>query len=93
MKDMKNILIAGEGGQGVQLIGQILAYAADKQGKFASYIPNFGIEQRGGVSLAYVKISVTPISYPKFRYSDILVCLSDRAIKRTQNYIDDNTTG
>jgi 2-oxoglutarate ferredoxin oxidoreductase subunit gamma len=89
--DPTNILLAGEGGQGVQLIGQILAYAAEKQKKFASYIPNFGVEQRGGVSLAYVKISKAPIPYPKFRYADILVVLSDRAIKRTQNYIDDET--
>lgn len=89
--DPTNIMLAGEGGQGVQLIAQILAYAAEKQGKYASYIPNFGVEQRGGVSVAYVKISKSPITYPKFRYADILVVLSDRAVKRTQNYIDDNT--
>lgn len=89
--DPTKILLAGEGGQGVQLIGQILAYAAEKDGRYASYIPNFGVEQRGGISLAYVKISRSPITYPKFRYADILIVLSDRAIKRTQNYIDDNT--
>jgi len=89
--DPTKIMLAGEGGQGVQLIAQILAYAAERDGKYASYIPNFGVEQRGGVSVAFVKISKSPITYPKFRYADILVVLSDRAIKRTQNYIDNNT--
>lgn len=89
--DPTKILLAGEGGQGVQLIAQILAYAAEKDGRYASYIPNFGVEQRGGVSIAYVKISKQPITYPKFRYADILVVLSDRAVKRTQKYIDDET--
>ena len=90
--DPTKIMLAGEGGQGVQLIAQILAYAAEKDGKYASYIPNFGVEQRGGVSVSYVKISKSPIIYPKFRYADIMVILSDRAVKRTQNYIDDDTT-
>src|SRR4030042_6156516 len=89
--DPTKILLAGEGGQGVQLIAQILAYAAEKDGKYASYIPNFGVEQRGGVSVAFVKISKSPITYPKFRYADILVVLSDRAVKRTQQYINDDT--
>lgn len=90
-QDPTNIMLAGEGGQGVQLIAQILAYAAEKDGKYASYIPNFGVEQRGGVSVAYVKISSSPIPYPKFNHADILVVLSDRAIKRTQKFIDDDT--
>jgi 2-oxoglutarate ferredoxin oxidoreductase subunit gamma len=48
------IALAGEGGQGVQSIAEILAEAANEGGKNALYIPNFGVEQRGGVSIAFV---------------------------------------
>ena len=85
------ILLAGEGGQGIQTIGQILNSAAAKQGLYSSYLPNFGVEQRGGVSLAYVKISETPILYPKFATSDILAIAVSRAIPRIENHLGKTT--
>lgn len=98
MSDVTKITIAGEGGQGVQSIAEILAEAANQQGKYALYIPNFGVEQRGGVSIAYVQISDEKIGSPKFTTADILVPLSPRAVKRTQQqagketiYIYDNS--
>jgi 2-oxoglutarate ferredoxin oxidoreductase subunit gamma len=85
------ILFAGEGGQGVQVIAEILAKAAIKQGKEATYIPNFGVEQRGGVSLAFVVIDDQPIVYPKFEKADILAVLSDRSWERIESYLDSKT--
>jgi 2-oxoglutarate ferredoxin oxidoreductase subunit gamma len=84
------ILFAGEGGQGVQLAAEILAHAAFLEGKGASLIPNFGVEQRGGVSLAFIIID-RDVSYPKFEKADILAVFCDRAIKRVQRYIDRST--
>ena len=46
MAKVVKIALAGEGGQGVQSIAEILAEAANEQGKQALYIPNFGVEQR-----------------------------------------------
>lgn len=77
------IAIAGEGGQGVQMIAEILAEAANQMGKNAIYIPNFGVEQRGGVSIAFVQISDGPIGAPKFVEADILIPVSPRAVDRT----------
>lgn len=85
------VLFAGEGGQGVQVIAEILAQAAIKQGKKATYIPNFGVEQRGGVSLAFVVIDDQPVVYPKFEKADILAVLSDRSWERVESYIDSKT--
>ena len=45
------IVLAGEGGQGVQSIAKILVEAGYEAGKQVLYIPNFGVEQRGGVSV------------------------------------------
>lgn len=80
------ILIAGEGGQGVQTAAKILAKAAFIEGKNVLYIPNFGVEQRGGVSIAFVVIDKNPISYPKFEKADILVVLSSKIKDRVQRY-------
>ncbi|MEW6624992.1 MAG: 2-oxoacid:acceptor oxidoreductase family protein [Bacillota bacterium] len=91
MAKVVKIALAGEGGQGVQSVANILVEAAYEEGKEALYIPNFGVEQRGGVSVAYVQISDGYIGSPKFKFADIIIALSDRAVRRTQKYIDENT--
>jgi len=88
---MQRILIAGEGGQGVQLIAEVLARAAVKIGKKATYIPNFGVEQRGGVSLAFVILDERSISYPKFLKADYLVVMTERAKKRVESFQTSDT--
>lgn len=85
------IVLAGEGGQGVQSVANILVEAAYEEGKEALYIPNFGVEQRGGVSIAYVQISEEPIGSPKFKFADIIIALSDRAVRRTRKYVNEDT--
>jgi len=85
------ILLAGEGGQGVQAMAQILQNAAYQTGLKTMYIPNYGVEQRGGVSLAYLQISTLPIPYPKFKTADILVLMCERAIFRVKPYQDSQT--
>lgn len=82
------VALGGEGGQGVQSVAKILVEAAYKEGKHVIYIPNFGIEQRGGVSIAFSQISDEPIGEAKFAKADIVIMLSDRAIERCAQYVD-----
>lgn len=85
------IVLAGEGGHGVQSVAKILvesAYVADKN---VLYIPNFGVEQRGGVSIAFCQVADEEIGEPRFSKGDIVVMLSDRAIDRCSCYVDENT--
>ena len=86
------IVLAGEGGQGVQSIAKILVEAGYGADKNILYIPNFGVEQRGGVSIAFCQISDTEIGEPRFSKGDIVMMLSDRAIDRCACYVDENTT-
>lgn len=81
------ILLAGDGGQGVQTIAQILAQAAFKAGKEVSLIPNYGLEQRGGMSLAYLQISDQSIVYPRFTEPDYLALMSEQARPRITQYL------
>ncbi|KAF1085871.1 NADH-dependent phenylglyoxylate dehydrogenase subunit gamma [Sporotomaculum syntrophicum] len=85
------IILAGEGGQGVQSVAEIIAEAANEEGREALYIPNFGVEQRGGVSVAYLQIGDEPIGAPKFLTGDIVIALSDRAVRRTKQYAGPDT--
>lgn len=85
------ILVAGEGGQGVQTVAKVVSQAAINSGKEATYIPSFGVEQRGGVSLGYVQIDNSPIPYPRFESADILLIFCDRAIPVIKDYINDET--
>lgn len=85
------IVIAGEGGQGVQSIGELLAEAAFQCGKQAIYIPNFGVEQRGGASIAFVQIADGEIGAPKFQWADLLTVLSKRSAERTKGYLRPGT--
>ncbi len=85
------VVAAGEGGQGVQAMAETLALAAYRAGLNALYIPNFGIEQRGGVSLALVQVSERAIGAPKFRTASLVVALSPRSLERTAGYLGPET--
>jgi len=87
-----NILFAGEGGQGVQAIAQILAKSAFVEGYSTLYIPNFGVEQRGGVSLAFLVIEKNNLAcYPKFEKADIAAIFAQRSAERVRRYISPKT--
>lgn len=78
------LLLSGDGGQGIQLLADIICVAAFQNNFHISFIPNYGLEQRGGVSLAYLKISDQKIGYPRFNKPDILLILSEQARERTK---------
>lgn len=81
------ILIAGDGGQGVQTIAQILSQAAFQSNYQVSLIPNYGLEQRGGMSLAYLQISDQQIAYPRFSRPDYLFLMSKQVRPRVEQYL------
>lgn len=58
------IIIAGFGGQGVMVMGQLLAYAAMRQGLEVTWMPSYGPEQRGGTANCTVVISPGDIASP-----------------------------
>jgi len=86
------IALAGEGGHGVQSVAKILVEAGYEAGKQVLYIPNFGVEQRGGVSIAFCQIADEKIGEPRYSKADIVIMVSDRAIDRCSTYVDENTT-
>jgi len=61
-----DVIMAGFGGQGVMLIGNLLAYSGMEQGLNVTYIPVYGPEMRGGTANCTVVISDDVIGSPSF---------------------------
>jgi len=59
-----DVIISGFGGQGVMIIGNLLAYAAMKEGRYVTYLPIYGVEMRGGTANCTVVISSKEIGSP-----------------------------
>lgn len=59
-----DVIIAGFGGQGILLAGNILAYAAMKEGKHVTFLPTYGVEMRGGTANCAVVVSTKEIGSP-----------------------------
>lgn len=55
---MRNdLFIAGYGGQGVLLAGNLLSYAAIHEGLNVSFFPSYGVEKRGGAAMCTLVFS------------------------------------
>ena len=72
----KQFLIAGFGGQGVLLIGQLIAKAAMRQGYEVSWMPSYGPEMRGGEANCAVVVSDEPIGSPLITRPRALIALN-----------------
>jgi 2-oxoglutarate ferredoxin oxidoreductase subunit gamma len=52
-----DVFIAGYGGQGVLLAGNLLSYAAIHENRNVSFFPAYGVEKRGGSAMCTVVFS------------------------------------
>ncbi len=58
------VIMAGFGGQGVMLIGQLMTYGGMLANKHVSWIPSYGPEMRGGTANCSVIVSDEEIGSP-----------------------------
>ena len=78
----KSILFAGFGGQGVQTLGKLVAYAANEEEKNVTFSPAYGGEMRGGTSNCTVIVSDRQIGAPTKEELDIVVAMNVESFKR-----------
>ena len=76
------IILAGFGGQGVLLIGKMLAYAAMKMGREVTWMPAYGPEMRGGTAYCTVVISDRPVGSPIIRNPRHLVAMNRPSLEK-----------
>lgn len=90
MMDEK-ILIAGFGGQGVMLLGKVLAYSAVKEKKFSTWLPSYGAEMRGGTAHCWVRISDKEIPSPVFAKPTIFFIFNQPSWDKFSSKIDSSS--
>lgn len=83
----KKIYIAGFGGQGVLLIGQMLAYAAMFDDKEVTWMPAYGPEMRGGTANCTVCISDKKIASPVITECDILIAMNGASLAKFEHMV------
>ena len=67
----ERIFIAGFGGQGVMVLGKILAWAGLREKWVVSWLPSYGAEMRGGTAHCFVRLASQKIGSPTFAYPTI----------------------
>jgi 2-oxoglutarate ferredoxin oxidoreductase subunit gamma len=70
------VIMAGFGGQGVVLIGTLLAYAGMKQGKHTTFFPSYGAEMRGGTANCSVIVSDDEVASPVVGQPDCVIAMN-----------------
>ena len=78
----QSFVFSGSGGQGVMSAGIMLAHAAIDESKHATYLPEYGPEQRGGSAKCTVILSDTEIISPLTKKCDNLICMNEQAYKK-----------
>ena len=80
----QDVIIAGFGGQGVMLIGNLLAQAGMEHGLEVSFIPVYGAEMRGGTANCTVVLDEHPIGSPLVREPMSTIILNEPSLAKFQ---------
>ena len=83
----EKIIISGAGGQGVMLLGKVLAEAAMREKKSVTWLPAYGAEVRGGTAYCMVIISDTEIGSPFIDIADTLIIMNSPSLERFKSRI------
>ncbi len=83
----KNIRVAGFGGQGVMMFGQMLAYSATHDELNGLWFPSYGPETRGGTANCTVIVSSKQINSPVFKNADHLVVFNSPSMEKFKTKI------
>lgn len=78
----QEVLIAGFGGQGILLAGQIMAEAAMVEGLYATWFPSYGPEMRGGTANCITIFSDEEIGSPIAAKYDIVIVMNQPSLEK-----------
>lgn len=84
---MTGIVIAGFGGQGVLVLGQLIAYAGMIEDKAVSWFPSYGPEQRGGTCHCSVVVSAEEIGSPVVGKPDAAIVMNSPSFQRFESQV------
>lgn len=76
------IKVAGFGGQGVLMLGDVLAEAGLAAGYSVSWLPSYGPEMRSGTSNCHVRVSDKPIDSPVVTRTNVLMAFNEPSLRK-----------
>jgi 2-oxoglutarate ferredoxin oxidoreductase subunit gamma len=81
----KSLIAAGFGGQGLMVLGQLVAYTGIEEGRYVSWIPSYGPEMRGGTANCCVIVSSETIGAPVVSEADAIVVMNQPSFEKFKN--------
>ena len=78
----KSLVVSGSGGQGVMSAGIMIAQTAVSAGKYATFLPEYGPEQRGGSAKCTVVVNDEEIISPLMAKCDTLITMNEQSYKK-----------
>jgi 2-oxoisovalerate ferredoxin oxidoreductase beta subunit len=76
------VRVAGFGGQGVLLLGEVLAEAGLDAGLEVSWLPSYGPEMRSGTSNCHVRLARHEIDSPLVAEPHLLVAMNEPSLRK-----------
>ncbi|MGZ4824718.1 MAG: 2-oxoacid:acceptor oxidoreductase family protein [Terriglobales bacterium] len=77
-----SIKIAGFGGQGVLLLGVVLAEMGMREHMEVSWLPSYGPEMRSGSAHCHVCLSKERIGSPLIAHPEVLVAMNEQSLRK-----------
>lgn len=74
--------VAGSGGQGALLLGQLLAEMGLREGLEVSWLPSYGPEMRSGSAHCHVCLSKERIGSPLISHPDVLIAMNEISLRK-----------
>jgi 2-oxoglutarate ferredoxin oxidoreductase subunit gamma len=84
---LHEVIMAGFGGQGVMLMGQLLTYSGMLEEKQVSWIPSYGPEMRGGTANCSVIVSDEPIGAPIVTEPTVMVAMNRPSLDKFESSV------
>ncbi|MCD6482121.1 MAG: 2-oxoacid:acceptor oxidoreductase family protein [Candidatus Izimaplasma sp.] len=81
----EKVIIAGFGGQGVMLMGQLLSYTATAKELNTLWFPSYGPETRGGTANCSVTISESSVNSPVISTPDSIIIMNKPSLDKFQS--------
>jgi len=78
----EEIVAAGFGGQGIMLLGKLIAMAGMFEGRHVTYIPSYGAEVRGGTANCAVIVSDDEIASPVVSAPDTALVMNHPSLAK-----------
>jgi len=76
------VIMSGFGGQGLMMIGKLLAYAGLEEGKEVTWLPSYGPEMRGGTANCTVVVGDKPIGSPLISSPKAAVVMNQPSLEK-----------